>query len=77
MISCRNMLIYMNNILRSTFAFYNLAHHAEIVPILPNFEKPIGTFDTAQIPFIIEQGEIAAEAQIPYIKKLMVKGKVQ
>ena len=69
--------IYMNNILRSTFAFYNLAHHAEIVPILPNFEKPIGTFDTAQIPFIIEQGEIAAEAQIPYIKKLMVKGKVQ
>ena len=65
--------IYMNNILKSTFAFYNLAHHAEIVPILPNFEKPIGTFDTAQIPLIIEQGEKAAEAQIPYIKKLMSK----
>lgn len=63
--------IYMNNILKSTFAFYNVAHHAEIVPILPSFEKPIGTFDTAQIPFVIEQGEKAAEAQIPYIKKLM------
>jgi NTE family protein len=65
--------IYMNNILKSTFAFYNVAHHAEIVPILPDFEKPIGTFDTAQIPFIIEQGEKAAERQIPYIKKLMAR----
>ena len=63
--------IYMNNILKSTFAFYNVAHHAEIIPILPNFEKPIGTFDTAQIPFIIEQGEKAAAEQVPYIKKLM------
>ncbi len=66
--------IYMNNILKSTFAFYNIAHHAEIIPILPEFEKPIGTFDTAQIPFIIAQGEKAAEAQIPYIKKLMSNG---
>lgn len=63
--------IYMNNILKSTFAFYNIAHHAEIVPILPDFEKPIGTFDTAQIPLIIEQGEKAAEEQIPYLRKLM------
>lgn len=63
--------IYMNNILKSTFAFYNVAHHAEIIPILPNFEKPISTFDTAQIPFIIEQGEKAAAEQVPYIKKLM------
>lgn len=68
--------IYMNNILKSTFAFYNVAHHAEIVPILPDFEKPIGTFDTAQIPLIIAQGEKAAEAQIPYIKKLMARDEV-
>lgn len=63
--------LYMNNILKSTFAFYNAVHHAEIIPILPVFEKPVGTFDTAQIPFIIAQGEKAAEEHIPYIKRLM------
>jgi NTE family protein len=63
--------IYMNNILKSTFAFYNAVHHAEIIPILPDFEKPVGTFDTSQIPYIIEQGEKAAEEHIPYIKQLL------
>lgn len=69
--------LYMNNILKSTFAFYNIAHHAEIVPILPDFEKPIGTFDTTQIPLIIAKGEQTAEAQMPYIKKLMAAGEVE
>ena len=63
--------LYMNNILKSTFAFYNAVHHAEIIPILPDFEHPVGTFDTAQIPYIIAQGEKAAEKHIPYIKQLM------
>jgi NTE family protein len=63
--------IYMNTILRSTFAFYNAVHHAEIIPILPDFEKPVGTFDTGQIPYIIERGEKAAEAHIPYIRQLV------
>jgi len=63
--------LYMNNILKSTFAFYNAVHHAEIIPILPDFEKPVGTFDTSQIPYIIEQGEKAAAQHIPYIKQLV------
>lgn len=63
--------LYMNNILKSTFAFYNAAHHAEIIPILPSFEKQIGGFDHHQLPYIIEQGEKAAEEQIPYLKKLL------
>jgi NTE family protein len=63
--------IYMNNILKSTFAFYNAVHHAEIIPILPDFDKPVGTFDTAQIPYIIAQGQKAAEQHIPYIKQLV------
>lgn len=63
--------IYMNNILKATFAFYNAVHHAEIIPILPDFEKPVGTFDTAQIPYIIAQGEKAAEQHMPYIKQLV------
>ena len=64
--------LYMNNILKSTFAFYNAVHHAEIIPILPNFEKPVGTFDTGQIPYIIEQGEKAADEHIPYMKQLLL-----
>jgi NTE family protein len=63
--------VYINNILRATYAFYNLAHHAEIIPILPTFEREIGNFDTAQLPYIIELGEKEAEAQIPYLKKLL------
>jgi NTE family protein len=63
--------LYMNNILKATFAFYNAVHHAEIVPILPDFERPIGTFDTSQIPYIIQQGEKAAEQYIPYLKQLI------
>ncbi len=63
--------LYMNNILKATFAFYNAVHHAEIIPILPDFDKPVGTFDTAQIPYIIAQGEKAAEHHIPYIKQLV------
>ncbi len=63
--------LYMNNILKSTFAFYNAVHHAEIIPILPDFERPVGTFETEQIPYIIAQGEKAAEQHIPYIKQLV------
>jgi len=64
--------LYMNNILKSTFAFYNAVHHAEIIPVLPDFAKPVGTFDTQQIPHIIEQGEKAAEEHIPYMKQLLL-----
>ncbi len=63
--------LYMNNILKATFAFYNAVHHAEIIPILPEFERTVGTFDTTQIPYIIAQGEKAAEQHIPYIKQLL------
>ena len=63
--------LYMNNILKSTFAFYNAVHHAEIIPVLPKFEKQIGGFDHHQLPYIIDQGEKAAEEQIPYLKKLL------
>lgn len=69
--------IYMNNILKSTFAFYNAVHHAEIIPILPDFEKAVGTFETQQIPYIIQQGEKAAERHIPYIKQLVTGGELQ
>jgi len=63
--------IYMNNILNSTFAFHNLAHHAEIFPIIPEFESSVSMFDVDKIPSVIEQGEKAAQKQLPHIKRLL------
>ncbi len=66
--------IYMNNILRATYAFYNLAHHAELITLLPEFDKQVGNFDTHLFPHIIEKGEQTAMTQLPYIKRLLEAG---
>ena len=63
--------IYINNILTSTYAFYNLAHHAEIFPIIPEFESTVSMFDVDKIPSVIKQGEQAARKQLPHIKRLL------
>jgi len=63
--------IYTNNLLRANYAFHNLAHHAEIIPVLPEFGENIGLFDTHKFPYVIEQGERAMEAQLPYLKQLL------
>jgi len=63
--------ITSNNLLRANFAFHNLAHHSEIVPILPEFNRPIKLFDTGQLPYVIEEGERAAEGQLQFIKGLL------
>jgi NTE family protein len=63
--------IYMNNILTSTYAFYNLAHHAEIFPIIPEFDGAVSMFDVAKIPDVIEHGVQAARKQMPHIQRLL------
>lgn len=63
--------ILSNNLLKSQFAFHGLAHHAEIIPIIPEFTQRIRLFDTEKIPYIIEEGERAAQAQIPYLTRLL------
>lgn len=63
--------IMTNNLYQSNFAFHNAVHHAEIIPIFPDFERSIRLFDTDQIPYVIEQGEKATQEQIPYIQKLL------
>jgi len=63
--------IYINNILTSTYAFYNLAHHAEIFPIIPEFDGSVSMFDVDKIPDVIERGEQAARKQLPHIKRLL------
>ena len=65
--------IYMNNILKNSFAFNNLAHHSEIFPIVPEFDGPVSMFDINKIPHIIERGREATREQIPHIKRLLEK----
>ncbi len=60
----------VNQLMRSTYAFYSAVHHAEIVPIMPSFDRPIGVSDTKMIPYIIEQGERATLEVLPYLKQL-------
>lgn len=63
--------IMTNNLLKSRFAFHNLAHHAEVILIVPEFRERVRLFDTEKIPYIIEEGERAAEKQLPYIQQLL------
>jgi len=63
--------IYINNILTSTYAFYNLAHHAEIFPIIPEFDGSVSMFDVDKIPYVIERGAQAARKQMRHIKNLL------
>ncbi|MET0543349.1 MAG: patatin-like phospholipase family protein [Variovorax sp.] len=63
--------IMSNNLFKSNYAFHSLAHHSEIIPIIPRFEQRVRLFDTDKIPYIIEAGERAAEEQLPYLRDLM------
>lgn len=63
--------IMANNLLRSNFAFHNIAHHTEILSIIPEFEERIGPFDTTRIPYLIEKGAQAMEEQLPYLNHLL------
>ncbi|MDM0014409.1 patatin-like phospholipase family protein [Variovorax sp. J22P168] len=63
--------IMSNNLLKSNYAFHSLAHHSEIIPMIPRFEQRVRLFDTEKIPYIIEAGERAAEEQLPYLRELM------
>ena len=63
--------ITSNNLLKANFAFHNLAHHHEIIPIIPQFKEKLHLFDTDKIPYVIEEGERAAERQIPHLRRLI------
>ncbi len=60
-----------NNLLNANFAFHNAVHHAEIISIFPEFERPIRLFDTHEIPYVIERGEAAMREQLDYVKRLL------
>jgi NTE family protein len=63
--------IMSNNLLRARFAFNSVAHHAEVITIIPEFKKRIRLFDTDKVPYIIEAGAKAAREQIVYLRRLL------
>jgi NTE family protein len=63
--------IMSNNLLKSRFAFHSVAHHAEVIAILPEFSQRIRLFDTEKVPYIIEEGERATRQQIDYLRRLL------
>ena len=63
--------VMTNNLRRASFAFHSMAHHDEVIAIVPEFRQRIRMFDTDKLEYIIEEGERAAEGQIPYIRRLL------
>lgn len=68
--------IMSNNLLKANFAFHSLAHHGEVISIIPEFEERVRLFDSNKIPYVIEVGERAAEAQLPYLRQLLATAPV-
>lgn len=60
-----------NNLLNSNFAFHNAVHHAEIIAVFPEFDRPVRLFDTDLIPYVIECGEAAMRQKVGYVKRLL------
>lgn len=63
--------IMTNSIFKARLAFQNLAHHAEILLLLPQFRQRIGMFNSDKFPAIIAAGEEAMQAQLPYLQTVM------
>lgn len=63
--------IMANNLLRARYAFNSIAHHAEVITIIPEFNQRIRLFDTHKVPDIIEAGVQATRAQIGYLRQLL------
>jgi NTE family protein len=67
--------IVTNHLLQATFAFHTIAHHAEVIPILPRLDRRIGIGDADAVPALIDEGARATEAQLPYLLRLLAAGR--
>jgi len=60
--------IMTNNLMRSRYALHHLARYSEVIPVMPRFEQHVGLFDATKIPYVIAEGERAAEAMLPALR---------
>jgi NTE family protein len=63
--------LMMNHLLRAQYAFFNLAHHSETILVMPHFDRPVGLNDVHLVPWLVEQGALAAEREMPYLRRLL------
>jgi len=63
--------ILANNLLRAKLAFHSATHHSEMIMILPEFKQRVGLFDTAKVPYVIDEGEQATLPHLPYLRDLL------
>ena len=63
--------ILINELLKLKMAFYSLAHHSEIIMIIPEFKEDIQLTETNRIPEIVALGEEETKKHIDYIKRLI------
>jgi NTE family protein len=64
----------VNNLIRAQYAFYSATHHAEVILLTPQFDRPVGLRALHQVPYLLSEGERAAEAQMPYLRRLLGMG---
>jgi NTE family protein len=65
------LAVATNHLLRAQFAFHTLTHHAEVVAVLPDFDKTVGLRDLHLIPYLVRQGELAMNKEVPYLRRLL------
>lgn len=63
--------VAINHLFRAQYAFYCMAHHAEVIAMIPDFGVEVGLKDTHLIPHLVEQGALAAERELPYLQRLL------
>jgi NTE family protein len=66
----------VNHLFRAQFAFHSMVHHAEVIPVIPDFGQPVGLRDTHLIPHLVRQGALAAEKEVPYLRRLLATSHV-
>ncbi|BDI06384.1 patatin-like phospholipase family protein [Sphaerotilus microaerophilus] len=71
------LAVSSNHLMRAQFAFHSMAHHAEVIPVIPDFGQPVGLRDLHLIPHLVRQGELATERELPYLRRLLQAQLVQ
>lgn len=65
------LAVSANHLMRAQYAFHNLSHHAEIVPVIPEFGRSVGLRDLHLIPELVREGEKATQREVPYLRRLL------
>ncbi len=63
--------VAINHLLRAQYAFYSMVHHAEVIAVIPDFGAEVGLKDMHLIPHLVEQGALATEREVPYLRRLL------